>query len=589
MIDLSWTIGEEREVELTEAPRPVLSTWNYLRTALRRGWRIWVGLTALGAVLGLAAIVLVPPGSTAKVTLLMAHPASMDGPQGIARDVSLLNTREVSQRAVQALGVGLTPEAFRAGVSAEAVTNEVLTIAVVGPDDASASARADALVREYLDFRTAQLRSLTSGMRAQYASRVAAAQREVTALTKQFEQLTAQGSAAQSGAFDALSRRTDLNKQIADWQAASDSATLDTDAAIESTHVIDPVHADASSTKRALVLAVGSGMTVGAALGVAFVIFRALVTERLRRRQDVGVALGSPVRFSVRSTGPRRGGPGRLGRALRARGTWRGHDLGTLAHGLQTALGPGLGLPAPTAPVPATASDASGPNGRRAGASAGEPSGSRLLAMTSARAQTLVGAEPASGPCTGVALAAIGNVLAAADVVDAAATRLRERGSAVLVVDLSKDGVLSGRARGRAGSRHGSVEGDGPGGGGSVVLRPDGIPELATGPRAGTSAGLVDAQGSSWQAAWDCADTVLVLLEVDPGIDVDHLATWVDQVVPLVSAGASTAELLSTTGDLVREAGLALPFAMMVGCDATDESLGRVRPAEDGVEAVSRP
>ena len=56
-----------------------------------------------------------------------------------------------------------------------------------------------------------------------------------------------------------------------------------------------------------------------------------------------------------------------------------------------------------------------------------------------------------------------------------------------------------------------------------------------------------------------------------------------------MTAGASTAELLSTTGDLVREAGLALPFAMMVGCDATDESLGRVRPAEDAVGAVGRP
>ncbi|WP_323100901.1 hypothetical protein [Intrasporangium sp. YIM S08009] len=588
MIDLSWTIGEEREVELTEAPRPVLSTWNYLRTAMRRRWRVWVGLTALGAVLGLAAVVLVPPGSTAKVTLLMAHPASIDGPQGIAMDVSLLNTREVSQRAVQALGIGMTPEAFRAGISAEAVTNEVLTIAVAGPDDASAAARADALVRQYLDFRTTQLRSLTSGMRAQYATRVAAAQREVTALTKQFEQLTAQGPSAQSSAFDALARRTDLNKQIADWQAASDSATLDTDAAVESTHVIDPVHADASSTKRAVVLAVASGMTVGAALGAVFVIFRALVTERLRRRQDVGVALGSPVRFSVRSTGPRRGGPGPLGRVLPIRGRWRGNDLGTLAHGLQSALEPALAVPTPTAPVPATASEATGTNGRRAGAVASEPNGSRVLAMTSARAETLVGPGPVSGPCDGVALAAIGNVRAAADVVDAAATRLRERGTAVLVVDLSKEGVLAGRAGERTGGSA-MAEGDGPGGSMSVVLRPGGIPELATGPGGGTSAGLVDVHGSSWQTAWESAHTVLVLLEVDPGIDVDHLGTWVDQVVPLVSAGASTAELLSTTGDLVREAGLALPFAMMVGCDATDESLGRVRPAEDGVEAVSQP
>ena len=505
MIDLSWTIGEEGEAELTEAPRPLLSTWNYLRSAMRRRWRVWVGLMALGALLGLGVVVLTPPGSSAKVTLLMAHPPNIDGPEGIAMDVSLLNTREVSQRTVQALGIGLTPEAFRAAVSAEPVTNEILAITVSGPDDASAAARANELVRQYLDFRSAQLTSLTSGIRAQYASRVAAAQGEVTTLTKQFEQLSAQGAAAQSGAFDALSRRTDLNKQIADWQAASDNATLGTDAAIESTHVIDPVHADTSSTKRALVLAVASGMTVGAALGMGFVLFRALVTERLRRRQDVGVALGSPVRFSVRSTGPRRGGQGLLGRVLPTRGRWRANDLGTLARGLESALDPRVSRAGPATggpgPGSAPAREATAPNGRRAGHASGETNGTRVLAMTSARGDTLVTSEPEEGPSDGVALAAIGNIRAAADVVEAAAARLRERGVDVLVVDLTKGGVLSARS----------------GGGTPEVLRPSGIPELATGPRGGTPAGLVDLQDGSWRTAWDAADTVLVLLEVDLG------------------------------------------------------------------------
>ena len=77
---------------------------------------------------------------------------------------------------------------------------------------------------------------------------------------------------------------------------------------------------------------------------------------------------------------------------------------------------------------------------------------------------------------------------------------------------------------------------------------------------------------------------VLALVEVDPGVDAEQLATWVDRVVPVVTAGAPTAELLSTTADLVREAGLQLPFAMMVGCDSLDESLGFITSDLDVLE-----
>jgi hypothetical protein len=73
---------------------------------------------------------------------------------------------------------------------------------------------------------------------------------------------------------------------------------------------------------------------------------------------------------------------------------------------------------------------------------------------------------------------------------------------------------------------------------------------------------------------WEAADVVLVLAEVDPGLDTEYLRTWVAQVVPLVTAGRSSPELLETTAELVRAGGLTVPFAMMVGCDQTDESLG---------------
>jgi len=171
-----------------------------------------------------------------------------------------------------------------------------------------------------------------------------------------------------------------------------------------------------------------------------------------------------------------------------------------------------------------------------------------------------------------LALAAIGNPRAAADVLAEAATMLREQGANVFMVDLSKQGSLAG----------------GPGHQRAGVRQPTGIPQIARGPRGAAEGVRVDLPGDSWRADWDSADVVLALVEVDPGIEVEHIATWVDQVVPLVTAGATTAELLSTTADLVGEAGLRLPFAMMVGCDATDESLGLIGPRADVVPAESR-
>lgn len=548
MIDLSWAIEDDGAADPTEAPRPLLSTWNYLRGALRRRWPMTVGLALLGALLGLGFVLLVPPGSTAAVTLLMVHPANMDGPDRGAMDLSLLSTREVADRTVRSLGLALTPEAFRATVTAEPLTPEVLTIKVSAPDDASAVARGRELVRQYLAFRATQLTSLSSGLRSQYMARITSAQEQVTALTRQFEQLSTQGGQGASQAFDVLAQRSDLNRKIANWQETIDNATLQTQAALQSTHVIDPVHADRASVRRELALAGASGLVVGACLGVGIVLFRALVTERLRLRKDVGIALGASVRFSVRSKGPR-DRRSRLVRWLPARAVgrgsgWRGNDLAALAYGLESALRSPTGTAGLAVPALHPVSTAAA------------PAGSPTIGASSR------GRRP--GPALALAVAAIGNPLAAADVLLATAALLRGHGANVFVVDLSRRGVVAGR----------------PGSRDLEVHEPTVMPGLARGPRGAGTAATVDLPGDSWTGAWNVADVVLALVEVDPGIDVGHITTWADQVVPLVKAGAATAELLSTTGDLVREAGLGLPFAMMVACDATDESLGIVAPVD---------
>lgn len=532
MIDLSWNIeAEERDEEITGSPRPLLGTWHYLRTSLKRERWTWVGLGVLGALLGLSVLLLLPPSSKATVTLLMAHPSSLDGPSAMGTDVSLLTTREVAARTVRQLGIPLTPEAFQATVSAEPVTTEILMITVAAPDDRAALDRADALTRQYLDFRATQLESLSGGLIAGYEKRIAGLEEQTRTLTKQYNAVVKEGPSDPTRGSGLLARRTELENQINDMQQAIESASLSTDAAISSTHVVDKPRVLQQSTKRMTALAMASGLIAGTALGVGFVLFRALTSDRVRRRQDVALALGTPVRFSVASLGPAQRGLANLDPRRRRRRGWRNHDLEALVHGLTGAV-----LPADKAGA-----------GRQGAWTVGS----------------------ARGAGQGLALAAVGNARVAASLLASLAAHLQGLGLTVFLVDLSASGALAAHDA-RSGAQLG-------------VFRPAGVPGLARGPRRGDAKTAVTlAVPDGWHERWEAADVVLVLAEVNPGIDAENLTTWVSQVVPLVTAGQSTPELLETTAELVRAAGLALPFALMVGSDDTDESLGVTGSSDNG-------
>ena len=60
------------------------------------------------------------------------------------------------------------------------------------------------------------------------------------------------------------------------------------------------------SRLKKLILDAALGLVVGLVLGVGIVVVRALVSDRLRRRDDVAQALGAPVTLSVGAVRPRR-------------------------------------------------------------------------------------------------------------------------------------------------------------------------------------------------------------------------------------------------------------------------------------------
>src|SRR5699024_4392095 len=166
------------------------------------------------------------------------------------------------------------------------------------------------------------------------------------------------------------------------------------------------------------------------------------------------------------------------------------------------------------------------------------------------------------------AVATVGGSEAAAQAVESLSSRLTADGQSVFLVDLSEAGLLGREAAppdqadacesGRLTTRY----------------RPEAVPALSRGPvsLSGGSATLPD--GADLRRAWENAEIVVTLAEVDPAVGVDGLKLWADHVVVVVKAGRSDTELLRTVAELIKSADLKLLFAMLTGSDRTDSSLG---------------
>jgi capsular polysaccharide biosynthesis protein len=144
-----------------------------------------------------------------------------------------------------------------------------------------------------------------------------------------------------------------------------------------------------------------------------------------------------------------------------------------------------------------------------------------------------------------------------------AAADLTARDRSVLLIDLTEHGGLDAALIDVMGDENV----DRP-----TVLRPQGVPALA-----GDTADLhpVGHEDEDWEPpSAGSTDVRLVLADLEPAVGADHLRSWTERVVIVVTSGQSSTERVRTAADLVRAAGLDLRFAAMLRADVTDESSG---------------
>jgi hypothetical protein len=72
------------------------------------------------------------------------------------------------------------------------------------------------------------------------------------------------------------------------------------------------------------------------------------------------------------------------------------------------------------------------------------------------------------------------------------------------------------------------------------------------------------------------ADVVLALVVLDPAVGAEHVARWCRSAVAVLRTGRTSATRARATGELLRAAGIDLRSAVLMGADATDDSVGTV-------------
>jgi capsular polysaccharide biosynthesis protein len=511
--------AENRPVDLT----PGLISLGFLKAAIVRSMRFWLALALVGLLMGVAVYEATPHKYQATATLLLTHGPYEDAQSAAANNQAIGETRAVAGLALRDLKLQQTVSSFLSTYTVAPVTDRVLNITASASSQTQAVTRANAVASAFLAFRANEMQTEQSLVTKSLNQQVNAAKQHLTSLNAQISQLPASGanSSTESQLSKLETEQTAAKDTLGNLQQAvtgNQTSTLPGVISAVKGSTILSVAPVVHSRLKALVLYAAFGVFGGLFIGLAIVVLRALVSDRLRLRDDIADAIDAPVKLSV---GMLR--KGRLLPSLSGRSARRTRDMHRVVTHLQAAV-PG-GTPGPV----------------------------------------------------GLAVVSVENGPVAARAVADLATSYASQNRRVVVADLSKGAPL---ARLLGVKRPGIHEVSRDGGSFTVAVpeRDDAAPGGPLRP-AGAPAGP-DAT-DTLVGPGVAADVVLTLVTLDPALGGDHLATWASRAVVMVSAGQSSSARLHGVGEMVRLAGTRLDSVVLIGADKGDESLGLMpRPEE---------
>jgi capsular polysaccharide biosynthesis protein len=510
-------VDEERPVaDLTGG----LVNLRFFTAALRRSAWVWCLTGVLGLLIGSALYVKYPPAYHASATVLLGDSPTQDPAVEVLTDQSLAQSQAVAERVVQELKLPQSVASFQAACTVAVVTDTVLTLNCGAPSSTDAVQRTSALANAFLAYRAQYEQTQEEDLATQLDQQYNAAEQRLATIDAQLNQLPVQGATpAQKAEIDSLQEQQSEQRQIEQYAVSSRaSAKTDTNDMITGSVVLDAATALPRSHVKGAALYVVGGLLGGVALGMIGVVVAALLSTRLRRRDDVAAAMGAPVRLSV---GPLRKRRFRL--TMPRRAARRRLDMRRVVMYLRRAV----------------------------------PGSSR-------------------GPAS-LAVVAVDDAQAAAQAVASLAVSYASENKRVVVADLSSDADLAHLL----GVRDSGLHQVSQNGASFLAVLPEQGDVAPAGPVPfGASPAVPGPADDALVTACSSADLLLILATLDPALGGDYLGTWATNAVAVVTAGEASAEKLHGVAEMIRLAGANLDSVVLIGADKGDESLGVIDPAD---------
>ncbi len=512
---------------------PSLVSLGFIKAAIRRSARFLFVMAAVGLLGGFGYYLKSPPSYQASASLLLTLSPYENSLTAPVDNQAIAKTSAVAELAVQKLGLHETASKFLNTYLAESVTDGLMNITASAPSPSQAVLYANTVGNAFLKFRADQQRGQDNLVLQSLEVQVNQAKQRVNSINAQLSQLPSQStSPTQESQISKLRvEQTSAATALSGLQAAVTENQTTTGAqltaALDNSRVLNVTPLPYSKKKK-LITYGAIGLVGGLALGLTIVIVRALVSDRLRRRDDIAYALDAPVKLSVSTLGARRTLTPRPGRTAK-----RDLDMQRVIAHLHSAV----------------------------------PRGNQV---------------PAS-----LAIVAVDNGPVVAQAVAALATSYASQGTQVIAADLSSGAYLAHLS----GVKGPGVQTVSRNGVNFMMAVPDRDDPVPVGPLPSVTSPAGPAQAGDALVASDVsADLLLTLVTLDPALGGEHLATWAANAVVVVSAGQSSAERIHGVGEMVRLAGMRLDSVVLIGADKRDESLGLVRRSDEqaGVGVLGR-
>jgi capsular polysaccharide biosynthesis protein len=514
---------EHPAIDVTSA----FASLGFLRAALRRTRRFWLSMGALGFLVGCGLYISSPPPYSASTTILLTNAPGTDPTTAMLTEQSLAASLPVATAVVKQLGLTESPSTVLAGYTATPVSDQVLQITVSAPSGPQALKWAQAIGTQFLKFRANLLTTQEQQEEDSLSTQVAQSQKNLDALGAQITSLggtvpsitattppaepTAQVTKLETQYLASANRLNSVEQQVEGTNAENQ---VNVTSQIRGSQVLNTPTLGKHSKLKYIGFDIVAGLFGGLVLGMAIIVVRALISDRLRRRDDISVALGVPVMLSVGEIKRARFSLSRRTRAARE------SNLRRVATYLRIAI----------------------PRKQQ-----GEP---RTLAVLP-----------------------VDNAKTMAPVVSRMTESCAKDGLRIVVADLVKGAPLA-RVLGYGGGA--GIKPVQVGGAQLLVVVPDPDDIAPAGPLHPTTnaAPLALPPGDDLLTAFRSADLLVTFVELDPALGSEHLATWAATGVVLTTAGLTHGQKAYSIGELLRMSGVQVGSAVLVNADEGDDSLG---------------